>query len=65
MILFEAWSKAKIGQKVRRCRYRDDPERNYRKGDLGICIDPQELLFNDWEIADEEEPAVTEREDKA
>jgi hypothetical protein len=64
MTIFEAWSQAKIGQKVRRYCHKDDPERTYRKGDLGICINPQELLFNDWEIVDEDEPDAPECENK-
>jgi len=64
VLIFEAWSQAKIGQKVRRCCHKDDPERTYIKGDLGICIDPQELLFNDWEIVDEDEADSIEHKDK-
>ncbi|OPY77069.1 MAG: hypothetical protein A4E65_02904 [Syntrophorhabdus sp. PtaU1.Bin153] len=65
MIIFEAWSMARIGQKIRRYCYKDDPERNYTKGDPGICIDPQDLLFDDWEIVDEEEPEPTDHEDNS
>jgi hypothetical protein len=53
--IFEAWSQAKAGQKVRRSGWKDDPEKWLTKGDAGVGLNPHELAFNDWEIVEEEE----------
>jgi len=53
VLIFEAWSQAKIGQRVRRSSCRDNPETWLIKGAEGVCIAPHELLFSDWEIVEE------------
>jgi len=53
VLIFEAWSQAEVGQKVRRSCCRDNPETWLIKGAEGVCIAPHELLFSDWEIVEE------------
>jgi hypothetical protein len=60
VLIFEAWSQAKVGQRVRRSCCRDEPETWHTKGAEGVCIAPHELLFSDWEIVEE----IVEEEEK-